>query len=97
MVAVFTCSLLQLESVAECSSRLKLLTDVLDVSALKLDSSLAPLDQELLRLQVAGLGVEVKEVLLEALGLVLLANNQVDPQKSGEFSETQMWSCWIKS
>uniref|UniRef100_A0A3B3CZB6 Midasin n=1 Tax=Oryzias melastigma TaxID=30732 RepID=A0A3B3CZB6_ORYME len=72
----------KLESVAECSSRLKLLTDVLDVSALKLDSSLAPLDQELLRLQVAGLGVEVKEVLLEALGLVLLANNQVDPQKS---------------
>lgn len=40
--------------------------------------------QELVRLQGAGLGLDIKESLLEAWGLVLLANNQLDPQKSGE-------------
>lgn len=40
--------------------------------------------QELVRLQGAGLGLDIKERLLEAWGLILLANNQLDPQKSGE-------------
>uniref|UniRef100_A0A3P9MDK6 Midasin n=1 Tax=Oryzias latipes TaxID=8090 RepID=A0A3P9MDK6_ORYLA len=72
----------KLEAVAECASRLKLLSEALDVSDWRLERSLASQEQELLRLQVAGLGFEVKESLLEAHGLVLLANNQVDPEKS---------------
>lgn len=78
------CSLHQLESVAECASRLRLLNKALDVSALRLDGGEAPKRQELVRLQAAGLGLDVKESLLEACGLVLLANNQLDPHKSGE-------------
>ncbi|XP_075869163.1 midasin [Nelusetta ayraudi] len=71
------------ESVAECASRLRLLNKALDVSALRLDGGEAPCKQELVRLQAAGLGLDVKESLLEACGLVLLANNQLDPHKSG--------------
>lgn len=76
----------QLESVAECASRLRLLNKALDVSTLRLDVSEAPQRQELVRLQAAGLGLDVKESLLEACGLVLLANNQLDPHKSGELA-----------
>lgn len=76
--------LLQLESVAECASRLRLLSKALDVRDLRLDGTTGPWKQELVRLQGAGLGLDVKESLLEACGLVLLANNQLDPQKSGE-------------
>lgn len=78
------CPLRQLESVAECASRLRLLNKALDVSALQLDSTETPQRQELVRLQAAGLGLDIKESLLEACGLVLLANNQLDPHKSGE-------------
>lgn len=74
----------QLESVAECASRLRLLSKALDVSDLRLDGTTGPWMQELVRLQGAGLGLDIKESLLEAFGLVLLANNQLDPQKSGE-------------
>ncbi|XP_034555077.1 midasin [Notolabrus celidotus] len=73
----------KLESVAECASRLRLLSRALDVSDLRLDGSSAPLRHELVRLQGAGLGLDIKESLLEAWGLVLLANNQLDPQTSG--------------
>nr|XP_020508278.1 midasin [Labrus bergylta] len=73
----------KLESVAECASRLRLLSKALDVSDLRLDGSSSPLRQELVRLQGAGLGLDVKESLLEAWGLVLLANNQLDPHTSG--------------
>ncbi|XP_059212052.1 midasin [Centropristis striata] len=73
----------KLESVAECASRLRLLSKVLDVSDLRLDGSTGPVGQELVRLHGAGLGLDIKESLLEAWGLVLLANNQLDPQKSG--------------
>ncbi len=76
--------LLQLDSVAECMSRLKLLSKALDVSNLRLDGTTGPWRQELVQLQGAGLGLDIKESLLEAWGLVLLANNQLDPQKSGE-------------
>ncbi|XP_041660686.1 midasin isoform X2 [Cheilinus undulatus] len=72
----------KLESVAECASRLRLLSKALDVSDLRLDGSTS-LRQELLRLQGAGLGLDIKESLLEAWGLILLANNQLDPQTSG--------------
>lgn len=74
----------QLEAVAECASRLRLLSKALDVSDLRLDGTTGPLRQELVRLQGAGLGLDIKESLLEACGLVLLANNQLDPHKSGE-------------
>lgn len=74
----------QLESVAKCASQLRLLSKALDVSDLKLDNNMIHSKQELVRLQGAGLGLDIKESLLEAWGLVLLANNQLDPQKSGE-------------
>ncbi|XP_069561962.1 midasin [Brachyistius frenatus] len=70
----------KLDSVAECASRLRLLSKALDVSDVKLDFTTRP---QLVRLQAAGLGLDVKESLLEAWGLVLLANNQLDPHKSG--------------
>ncbi|KAM9840331.1 midasin [Aulostomus maculatus] len=73
----------KLESVAECASRLRLLSKVLDINDLRLDRSCGLWKQELVRLQGAGLGLDIKESLLEAWGLVLLANNQLDPQKSG--------------
>ncbi|XP_042247008.1 midasin [Thunnus maccoyii] len=73
----------KLESVAECATRLRLLSKALDVSDLRLDGTTGPWKQELVRLQSAGLGLDIKESLLEAWGLVLLANNQLDPQKSG--------------
>lgn len=69
----------QLERVAECASRLRLLSKALDISSVRQDSC-----QELLQLQGAGIGLDIKESLLEACGLVLLANNQLDPQASGE-------------
>lgn len=74
----------QLESVAECASRLRVLGKALDVSDLRLDTT-SLRRQELVRLQGAGLWLDIKEGLLEAWGLVLLANNQLDPQSSGEF------------
>ncbi|CAK6975580.1 Hypothetical predicted protein [Scomber scombrus] len=73
----------KLDSVAECASRLRLLSKALDVSDLRLDGTTGPWRQELVRLHGAGLGLDIKESLLEAWGLVLLANNQLDPQKSG--------------
>lgn len=74
----------QLESVAECASRLRLLCKALDVNELKLDASLSCWGQDLVRVQGAGLWLDVKESLLEASGLVLSANNQLDPHKSGK-------------
>ncbi|XP_044025553.1 midasin [Siniperca chuatsi] len=73
----------KLDSVAECASQLRLLSKALDVSDLRLDGTTGLWRQELVRLQGAGLGLDIKESLLEAWGLVLLANNQLDPQKSG--------------
>ncbi|KAI3364212.1 hypothetical protein L3Q82_010816 [Scortum barcoo] len=73
----------KLDSVAQCMSRLKLMSKALDVSSLRLDGTTGPWRQELVQLQGAGLGLDIKESLLEAWGLVLLANNQLDPQKSG--------------
>uniref|UniRef100_A0A665VA47 Midasin n=1 Tax=Echeneis naucrates TaxID=173247 RepID=A0A665VA47_ECHNA len=73
----------KLESVGKCASRLRLLSRALDVSDLRLDDTTAQWKRELVRLQGAGLMLDVKESLLEAWGLVLLANNQLDPQKSG--------------
>lgn len=68
----------------KCASRLRLLSKALDVSDLRLDGTTGPWGQELVRLQGAGLMLDIKESLLEAWGLVVLANNQLDPQKSGE-------------
>ncbi|KAJ3606919.1 hypothetical protein NHX12_026435, partial [Muraenolepis orangiensis] len=73
----------KLESVADCASRLLVLSRALDVSELRLDGGAPLRRQELIRLQGASLGLDTKESLLEAWGLVLLANNQLDPQNSG--------------
>lgn len=84
----------QLESVVKCASQLRLLSKALDVSDLKLDNNMIHSKQELVRLQGAGLGLDIKESLLEAWGLILLANNQLDPQKSGEL-ELQKSFCHL--
>lgn len=76
----------KLECVAECASRLRCLSKALDVSELRLDGSSGISGgwrQDLLRLHGAGLGLDLKEGLLEACGLVLMANNQLHPQESG--------------
>ncbi|CAB1342786.1 unnamed protein product [Coregonus sp. 'balchen'] len=73
----------KLESVAECASRLRVLSRALDVGDLRLDNTASLWRQELVRLQGAALGLDTKERLLEAWGLVLLANNQLEPQNSG--------------
>uniref|UniRef100_A0A3Q3ARQ7 Midasin n=1 Tax=Kryptolebias marmoratus TaxID=37003 RepID=A0A3Q3ARQ7_KRYMA len=70
-------SLPQLKTVADCASRLRLLSGALDVSNVWQVRSLG-----LVRLQRAALSLEIKEYLLEAWGLVLLANNQPDPQST---------------
>lgn len=75
---------LQLESVADCASRLRLLSKALDISDLRLGGTTRSWRHELVRLQGAGLGLDIKQSLLEAWGLVLLANNQLEPQKSGK-------------
>uniref|UniRef100_A0A3P8WSX5 Midasin n=1 Tax=Cynoglossus semilaevis TaxID=244447 RepID=A0A3P8WSX5_CYNSE len=79
----------KLESVGNCASQLRLLSKALDVSDLRLDGTHFAWRQELIRLQGAALRLDVKESLLEAYGLVLLANNQLDPQTSGEFGVTE--------
>lgn len=73
----------KLESVADCASRLRLLSKALDISDLRLGGTTRSWRHELVRLQGAGLGLDIKQSLLEAWGLVLLANNQLEPQKSG--------------
>lgn len=76
----------KLESVAECASRLRMLSRALDVGDLRLDSTATLWRQELVRLQGAAMGLDTKESLLEAWGLVLLANNQLDADKSGKLT-----------
>lgn len=74
---------LQLQSVAECAARLRVLSGALDVADLRLDCTLSLWRQEVLRLQGAALGMETKESLLEAWGLVLQANHQLEPTNTG--------------
>ena len=68
---------------AECASQLRVLSRALDLGDLRLDNTASLWRQELVRLQGAALGLDTKERLLEAWGLVLLANNQLEPQNSG--------------
>lgn len=69
---------------ADCASRLRRLSKALDVNDLRLEDTTASMSQELVRLHVVGLGLDIKESLLEACGLVLLANTLLDPHSSGE-------------
>lgn len=69
---------------ADCASRLRQLSKALDVNDLRLEDTTASMSQELVRLHVVGLGLDIKESLLEACGLVLLANTLLDPHSSGE-------------
>lgn len=73
----------QLLAVADCASRLRRLSKALDVNDLRLEDT-ASTSQELVRLHVVGLGLDIKEGLLEACGLVLLANTLLDPHASGQ-------------
>lgn len=80
---LFVCCL-QLMAVADCASRLRRLSRALDVSGLRLDHGPGSVRRELLRLHVVGLGLDIKESLLEACGLVLLANTHLDPHLPGQ-------------
>ncbi|XP_064196020.1 midasin isoform X1 [Anguilla rostrata] len=73
----------KLQSVAECASRLRVLSGALDVTNLRLDCTLSLWRQEVLRIQGAALGMETKESLLGAWGLVLQANHQLEPMNTG--------------
>ncbi|XP_043076462.1 midasin [Puntigrus tetrazona] len=74
----------KLEAVAECAARLRVLCRALDVRDLRLDNSLASLwKQEVSRLRGVAMGIDSKEALLEAWGLVLQANILLEPQNSG--------------
>ncbi|XP_011610045.2 midasin isoform X2 [Takifugu rubripes] len=73
----------KLLTVADCASRLRRLSKALDVNDLRLEDTTASMSQELVRLHVVGLGLDIKESLLEACGLVLLANTLLDPHSSG--------------
>ncbi|XP_077567526.1 midasin isoform X1 [Stigmatopora nigra] len=72
----------KLETVAKCASQLGILSKVLDVRELRFDHTHSSWRREVLCLQVAGLRMDIKESLLEALGLLLLANNQLDAPQS---------------
>uniref|UniRef100_A0A671LK38 Midasin n=1 Tax=Sinocyclocheilus anshuiensis TaxID=1608454 RepID=A0A671LK38_9TELE len=74
----------KLEAVAECAARLRVLCRALDVRDLRLDNSLKSLwKQEVSRLRGVAMGIDSKEALLEAWGLVLQANLLLEPQNSG--------------
>ncbi|XP_077408316.1 midasin isoform X2 [Vanacampus margaritifer] len=94
----------KLETVAKCASQLGVLSKVLDVKEVTLDQTFSSRKQEFVCLKVAGLRVDIKESLLEAWGLVLLANNELDTQKSAllerlvssvEHQQYQMNSCGL--
>ncbi|KAK7907514.1 hypothetical protein WMY93_016126 [Mugilogobius chulae] len=80
----------KLECVAECASRLRSFSKLLDVGDLHLDGTSRSWRTELLCLHEAGLGLDLKKGLLEALGLVLMANNQLDPKQSGVLEKLQL-------
>ncbi|XP_051581140.1 midasin isoform X2 [Myxocyprinus asiaticus] len=75
----------KLEAVAECAARLRVLCRALDVRDLRLDNSLTSLwKQEVSRLRGVAMGIDSKEALLEAWGLVLQANLLLEPHNSGK-------------
>lgn len=71
---------------AECASRLRLLIKALDVNNLRIDGTAGHGRLDLVRIQGAVVRLDIKESLLEACGLVLLANSLLDPDRSGELS-----------
>uniref|UniRef100_A0A8C1W377 Midasin n=1 Tax=Cyprinus carpio TaxID=7962 RepID=A0A8C1W377_CYPCA len=88
----------KLEAVAECAARLRVLCRALDVRDLRLDNSLASLwKQEVSRLRGVAMGIDSKEALLEAWGLVLQANLLLEPQNSGELDTYILDTLWSGS
>ncbi|XP_051908078.1 midasin isoform X2 [Hippocampus zosterae] len=94
----------KLETVAKCASQLRSLSQALDVKNFTLDPTFSSWKQELIYLHVVGLRVDIKESLLDAWGLVLMANNELDTQKfailerlvsSVENQQHQMTSCGL--
>ncbi|XP_076872534.1 midasin isoform X2 [Brachyhypopomus gauderio] len=74
----------KVEAVAECAAHLRVLSKVLDVKDLRLDSSMPSLwKQEVARLRAVAMGIDSKEALLEGWGLVLQANLLLEPQNAG--------------
>lgn len=70
---------------AECAARLRFLSRALDVKDLRLDESTPSLwRREVTRLRGVAMGIDSKEALLEAWGLVLQANLLLDPQSTGK-------------
>ncbi|XP_049611993.1 midasin isoform X4 [Syngnathus scovelli] len=94
----------KMETVAKCASQLRVWSKALEVKELTFDQTFRNWKQDLVCLQVAGLRVDIKESLLEAWGLVLLANNELDTQKSAilerlvssvAHQQQQMTSCGV--
>ncbi|XP_070405869.1 midasin isoform X3 [Nothobranchius furzeri] len=77
----------KLESVAGCAARLRLLSQALDVNHVVMDGSSGRRRLELIGLQAAGLGSDIKQNLLKGWSLVRVANNQLDPQLTGVLQE----------
>lgn len=77
---------MQLESVAECSTHLRLFSKALDVKDLRLNDGTPSLrKREVARLRGVAMRIDWKEALLEGWGLILQANLLLDPQSTGKF------------
>lgn len=85
----------QLMAVADCASRLKRLSKALDLNDLGLDNPAGSVRQKLARLYVVGLELDIKESLLEACGLVLLANSHLNPHPSGKHLQKERLICFL--
>ncbi|XP_066547692.1 midasin isoform X2 [Amia ocellicauda] len=73
----------KVESVADCASQLRVLSDALDVCAARPETSGSQWSQQIHRLEGVAEGLSTKKGLLEAWGLVLQGNHQLEPDDSG--------------
>ncbi|XP_058881826.1 midasin isoform X1 [Acipenser ruthenus] len=77
------------EAVAECASRLRGLSSTLDVMDLRPELGGSRWRQEIHRLEAAASGLSTKRSLLEAWGLILQANYQLEHTDSGNTEKLQ--------
>ncbi|MGH0171579.1 UNVERIFIED_CONTAM: hypothetical protein FKN15_061690 [Acipenser sinensis] len=77
------------EAVAECASQLRGLSSTLDVMDLRPELGGSRWRQEIHRLEAAASGLSTKRSLLEAWGLVLQANYQLEHTDSGNTEKLQ--------
>lgn len=77
-------SCFQEEAVAECASQLRGLSSTLDVMDLRPELGGSRWRQEIHRLEAAASGLSTRRSLLEAWGLILQANYQLEHTDSGK-------------